>query len=166
VYNIRSATLQDIDTICSLMCDSVCELCKDFYTKSELDAFLSNFPKRVYYNELLSDRILIVACEDESILGFAQFDPSQSAVDAIYVRPGHTRKGVGSRLLSYIEDVARSLKKEKMNITVSLNAVSFYENSRYIFQSKSFITCKDGTKFESVTLTKVLAAHSAINAQQ
>ncbi len=156
MYNIRSATILDIDAICSLMSESVFELCKDYYTKTELEAYMSNFPKRIHYNELLSDRILIVACVDETIVGFTQYDPSESAVDAIYVLPGHTGKGIGTRMLGYIEDVARSLKKNEINIAASKNAVSFYEKSKYIFQNTSYITCKNGTKFESVKFIKHL----------
>jgi len=156
VYNIRSVTLEDIDAIRLLMTESVFEFCKDYYSKTELEAYLSSFTNRIYYSELLSDKILIVACLEETIVGFAQYDPSVSAVDAIYVLPGHTGNGVGSRLLSYIEDIARSLKKEEINIAASKNSISFYEKSKYIFQNTGYITCKDGTKFESVEFTKIL----------
>ncbi len=156
MYNIRSATIDDIDAICSLVSKSVFELCKEYYTESELEAYLANLLKKIHYNELLSDRILIVACENNVIVGFTQYDPSQSAVDAIYVLPNHTGKGVGTRMLRYIEDVARSLKKEEIIIAALKNAVGFYEKSKYIFQNTSLITCKDGTKFESVELKKQL----------
>jgi len=138
------------------MSNSVFAFCRDYYTNSELEAYLGNFPKRNQYNELLSDRILIVTCENETIVGFTQYDPSESAVDAIYVLPGHTGNGVGTRMLRYIEDVARSLKKDEINIVSSKNAVSFYEKSEYIFQNRFYITYKNGTKFESVKLIKRL----------
>jgi len=121
-----------------------------------LEAYIANFPKRIHYNELLSDRILIVACDNETIVGLIQYDPSESAVDAIYVLPGHNGKGLGTRMLRYIEDVARSLKKGEIQIAASMNAIPFYEKSKYIFQDKCFITCKDGTKFKSIKLKKQL----------
>ncbi len=157
MYNIRSVTLQDIDAIHLLMTKSVFEFCKDYYSKAELEAYLSSFTNRIYYNELLSDKILIVACIEEIIVGFAQYNPSVSAIDAIYVLPGHTGKGVGTRLLGYIEDIARSLKKEEINIAASKNAISFYEKSQYTFLNTGYITCKDGTKFESVEFSKNIA---------
>ena len=157
VYNIRSATIHDIDAICSLMRESVCELCKEFYTKPQLESYLKDFPKKVYYNDLISDRILIVACDQDKIVGFTQYDPSESALDAIYVLPGHTGNGLGSRMLRYIEDVARSLKKQEIQIGTSINAITFYEKSKYIFQRKFIQTCKDGTQFESARLKKSLS---------
>ena len=156
MYNIRSATINDIDAIHALVSESIYELCKDFYTKEELDAYLSSFPKIAHYNELLSDRIIIVACDNETIVGYTQYDPSDSTVDAIYVLPSYTGKGAGSHLLRYIEDVARSLKKSEIKISSSVNAVSFYEKENYIFQENFFQTCKDGTKFESAKLKKQL----------
>jgi len=156
VYNIRSATMQDIDAIHSLVRESVFELCKDHYSISELEAYLSSFPKTEHYNELLSDRIIIVACENETIVGYTQYDPANSTVDAIYVLPGHTGNGAGSHLLRYIEDIARSLKKEEILISASINAVSFYEKLDYIFQTKFFKICSNGTKFESVKYRKNL----------
>jgi len=154
VYNIRSATIHDIDAIHALVRESVFKLCKDHYSISELEAYLSSFPKIEHYNKLLSDRIIIVAIENDTIVGYTQYDPSSSTVDAIYVLPNHTCKGAGSHLLRYVEDIARSLKKDEILISASINAVSFYEKSNYIFQEKFFKTCSDGTKFKSVKYRK------------
>ncbi len=156
MYNIRSATIDDIDAIHALVSESIFELFKDHYTKEQLEAYLASFPKRTHYNELLSDRIIIVACDNDTIVGYTQYDPSESTVDAIYVLPSYTGKGAGSRLLRYIEDVARSLNKSEIKINSTVNATTFYEKSNYIFQENFMQTCKDGTKFEAVKLVKQL----------
>ena len=156
IYNIRSATIHDIDDINALVRESMLKLCKGYYTDAELESFLLDFPNKNHYHDILSDRILIVACLKDQIAGFTQYDPLRSAVDAIYVLPDHAGNGLGTRMLRYIEDIARSLRKEEILAGAPMNAIRFYEKSEYKFKRTYFQTCRDGTQFESAEVIKRL----------
>jgi len=156
VYNVRPATVEDVDTIYSLIYASVCELCKEHYSQEKLDSFIQTLPGKVLYYKWLTDRILIVCCDGKNIIGFGQFDPAESFVDALYIHPEYTRKGVGTQIMHYLEDVACSLKKSDININASVNATTFYEKVGFDQQGTFFITCKDHTKFETIKFSKQL----------
>ena len=154
MYTIRPASVKDVDNIYSLIYSSVCELCKTHYTQEKLNSFIDNLPSKLLYYKWLTDRILIVCCEGKNIVGFGQFDPAESFIDAIFVHPEHTGKGIGTKIINYLDDVAQSLKKSEVKINASINAISFYEKCGFEQQGTFFIICKDGTRFETVKFTK------------
>ena len=161
MYNIRAATVDDVDRIYSLIYDSVHELCKQYYPQTKLDAYIDSLPSKVLYYKWLTDRILIICCNGDDVVGFGQYDPTESLIDAIYVHPQHTNKGVGTSLMRYLEEVARTLKKPHINISGSINAVRFFEKCGYEQQGTFFKTCKDGTRFETVAFSKQLITEPA-----
>ena len=156
MYTVRPASVNDVDNIYSLIYSSVCELCKTHYTQEKLNSFIDNLPSKLLYYKWLTDRILIVCCEGKNIVGFGQFDPAESFIDAIFVHPEHTGKGIGTKIITYLDSVAQSLKKYELKINASINAVSFYEKCGFERQGTFFIICKDGTRFETVKFTKQL----------
>lgn len=157
MYNIRAAALKDVDQIYSLIYESVSELCKLHYTREKIDSFINNLPSKVLYYKWLTDKIMIVCCDMETILSFAQYDPTDSFIDAIYVDPQHIGKGIGTNMLNYLEDVARQLNKTYIEINASINAINFYEKCGYEQQGTFFLDCRDGSKFETIKFTKQLA---------
>jgi len=156
VYTVRPASVEDVDNIYSLIYASVCELCKAHYTQEKINSFINNLPSKLLYYKWLSDRILIVCCEGKTIVGFGQFDPAESFIDAIFVDPQYIGKGIGTKIMTYLDDVARSLRKSEIKINASINAISFYEKCGFVQQGTFFLTCKDGTHFETVKFSKLL----------
>ncbi len=157
MYNVRTATVDDVDTIYSLIHASVYELCKEHYSQAKLDSFIHTLPSKIIYYKWLTDRILIVCCDGKDVVGFGQLDPAESYVDALYVHPNYTRKGIGTKLLHYLEEVAISLRKSDIKINASINAIRFYEKCGFEQQGTFFITCKDHTRFETIKFSKQLA---------
>jgi GNAT superfamily N-acetyltransferase len=156
VYNIRQARIDDVDKVYSLIHDSVSELCKQHYSQERIDSFIDNLPGKVLYYKWLTDKIMIVCCEGDTIVGFGQFDPTAVFIDAIFVDPDHVGEGIGTKLMNYLEDVARQLKKPEIGINASVNAIQFYEKCGYQQQGTFFIDCKDGSKFETIKFSKKL----------
>ena len=154
MYNVRAAAVEDVDTIYSLIYASVCELCKEHYSQEKLDSFIHNLPSKVLYYKWLTDRILVVCCDGKDIIGFGQFDPAESFIDALYIHPEHTRKGVGTQIIHYLEEVANSLKISDIKINASVNATNFYEKCGFEQQGTFFIKCKDHSKFETIQFSK------------
>jgi GNAT superfamily N-acetyltransferase len=99
---------------------------------------------------------MIVCCEGKTIVGFGQFDPTESFIDAIYVDPNHIGRGVGTKIMNYLEEVTRSLNKTEICINASINAINFYEKCGYQQQGTFYIDCRDGSKFETIRFCKQL----------
>lgn len=54
---------------------------------------------------------------------------TDAAVEAVYVHPDHTGRGVGSAVLAHLEGYARASGHGSLGLWASLNAVPFYEAS-------------------------------------
>jgi len=161
VHKIRPALIDDISSIFELMRHSVCGLCKEHYSESKLESYLSQFPGEKAFNLIMKDHICIVATlntttEANKLVGFARFDPAEQTIAGLFVLPGFTRQGVGSSLLSYIEDVARSLSKEMLCVKAPLNSIPFYQTHEYEQQDNVQLNCDGQTSIECVNFYKNL----------
>ena len=51
----------------------------------------------------------------------------EAFINALYVHPEHTGKGVGHQLLDYLQTMAQRKHAKKITVFSTLNAISFYE---------------------------------------
>lgn len=90
-----------------------------------------------YETPVESPEMTCLVAESDAIVGFAMLnhtDPEEYVSDAdaevtvVYVSPGVAREGVGSQLYTELEAGARSNDIETLALSVSRNAVPFYES--------------------------------------
>jgi len=102
------------------------------------------------------ERFVIVAEVGSRILGFGALDPDTGRVCAIYVRPAHTRKGIGSAILAALISEAKRLGLRQLHCHASLNAREFYEHAGF----KPGQVCKhrfgDGREIDCISMTLTL----------
>lgn len=72
-----------------------------------------------------------VCVRDSEVAGFGHLVVGEREIRAVYVHPGHARRGVGSALLAGLEGYARGLELPALELQSSLNAVEFYERAGY-----------------------------------
>jgi N-acetylglutamate synthase-like GNAT family acetyltransferase len=72
--------------------------------------------------------------------GRLQLDvPGQGHIRSMAVRTDMQRKGLGKKIMAYIEAKAKSLKLEKIVLDARINAVSFYESCGYKVVAESYL---------------------------
>jgi putative acetyltransferase len=80
--------------------------------------------------EAMSARQLIVAemaaPEGPRVIGYGQLHPVEGAIEAIYVDPDCSRRGVGRALFDALQGRARALGLPGLALDASLNSVPFY----------------------------------------
>lgn len=77
------------------------------------------------------DVTMLVAEVEDAIAGFGAADLDEGLVVADYVHPDYQDRGVGTALLTRLEDALAEAGHETVQLTASLNAVSFYERKGY-----------------------------------
>ena len=127
---IRPAKQTDRPQILEVHTSAIRELCAQHYTAAEIAAW-SGRPQEGSYERVIRERKFLVAADADVVVGFGQLDVVTGEVEAIYVRPSAARSGVGSRLLSELENVARDLSLGELFLDSSLNAVPFYERAGF-----------------------------------
>lgn len=98
----------------------------------------------------------IVAERADAVVGFGHLDPEAGEIVAVYVHPDHARGGVGSAILAELEGYARGAGIEEVELTASLNAVSFYEQLGYAPQGAVTHETSVGVELDCMRMTKRL----------
>lgn len=156
MIHTRRATKLDIEGFKTVVNESVLELCKGFYTSSELQSLLSQYPGRKLYEKWLKERVLVVAEDGDQIVGFAQYFPPNNSIEAVHVLPSHIKRGVGKMLMEELEEIAKEQGAKKIMLDSSLNAVGFYDKCGYTKKQNTVFRCNDGVDLRVVNYEKAL----------
>jgi putative acetyltransferase len=127
---IRRATLADAEGIFRVHRSAIRDIAATHYTSEQIEAWAGRLSP-ASYSDPIENKILLVAVDTGQICGFGQLDARTSVVEAVYVLPSHLRRGLGSRLLSTLESIARSSGLAQLTLDASLNSVPFYERASY-----------------------------------
>ncbi len=127
---IRKARLEDDEAIWRVHTSAIRELCKGHYTPEEIEAWAGRLVVGIH-RPAITLRDFLVAELDGILVGFGQLDQRTGEVEAVYVDPTATRRGVGSALLRELEARARAAGLQALHLDASLNSVRFYESAGY-----------------------------------
>jgi GNAT superfamily N-acetyltransferase len=154
MINIRRAEEQDISYFKEVVEESILELCKNHYSEEQIDALLKQYPGPELYRKWISERVLLVAEKEGTIVGFAQFDPTTSSIEAVHVLPRCTYQGIGRMLVGKIENAAEELGILKITLGSSINADNFYAKCGYIRKYLVKFKCNNGVELDTVAYEK------------
>ena len=156
MLEIRNVMVEDIDHFKEVVKSSIMVLCKDYYSEEQLEALLKEYPTAELYKRWINERVLIVAEMDSKVIGFAQFDPAISTIEAVHVLPEYTRLGVGRDLIGEIEKIAREKDIKKIILDSSINAEAFYAQCGYTNKGAGIVKCNNGVELETILFEKKL----------
>ncbi|MFW6448829.1 MAG: N-acetyltransferase family protein [Halobacteriota archaeon] len=135
---LRPATRDDVPAIRSVHERSIRGLGRAVYDEEQVEAWAAGCGAADYASAIEASSVrFLVAEDDDGIVGFASgtTDPDEAGVDGevtgLYVVPEVARDGVGSLLLSALEDWLASRGVSRVGLTASRNAVGFYECHGY-----------------------------------
>ena len=155
-YTVRPATAADADAILRVHHDSVRILCAADYTPQQIAAWIGQEDDPVWLvKRIAMPRSLIVVAElYGGVAGFAE--RWEDEVGAVYVHPLHTRRGVGSLMLTQLEQSALSEGFAILYVDASVTAEPFYLAEGFDIVSRGAHRFRDGTTIASVKMCKRL----------
>lgn len=129
------------------------------YTAEEIQAWA--VPKKPEsYAESIRSKEFFVAVEGSVILGFGVFNQENAEVEAVYVSPEASGRGIGLEVLKKLEERARALGLRVMRLNASLNAVPFYKRAGYVAQEASKYRLSTGVEIACVPMIKAVNAEA------
>jgi GNAT superfamily N-acetyltransferase len=153
---IRTAGASDVDGIWRVHNESIRALCRERYGAREIAAWIAFRPPEVY-RAALASRTLYVAEWGGEIVGFGQFDPARSEVEACYVAPDAVGRGVGSELIARMEEQARATGHAAVRLNATLNAESFYARLGYRRLGSATHRVGDDVELDCVRMEKTFS---------
>lgn len=153
--SIRAASPADLESIRALHSRSIGEVCSSDYDGDQIAAWLGALePDR--YPAMLATHHVIVAEDDGTIVGFGMADLDSAILNAVYIVPSRLRDGIGSRLVSAIEEAAHGAGMGRLDLNATLGAVSFYESLGYVPDGPSLNELPGGVSVPCVAMHKSL----------
>jgi putative acetyltransferase len=157
---IEPAAEQDIAAIMEIHYAAVHQTAQSFYPEEVIDAWSPpvdnermNRVKRAIANP---DEWLIVAKQNNRIVGFGSIAPKDNQLRALYVHPNFGRSGIGARILTALEHEARSLGLSYLQLDASLNAEPFYRKHGFERIEYATYPLASGQEMACVKMRKTL----------
>ena len=130
MFTVRRARVEDGDAIGRVHRSSIRELCGGHYAPEKIEVWAR--PRRPdHYERAIREKEFYVAEEAGELVGFGTLNPETREVEAVYVGPAATGRGVGMELLKTLERRACELGLKTLRLDSSLNAVGFYERAGF-----------------------------------
>lgn len=149
---IRKATKEDARKISILRRKTLRKINSKSYPKKIVDILIQkNSGKDI--KEKMQKRKMFCAIENEKIIG--TIDLEGNKIGGLYVHPDFTGRGIGKKLLEYIENYTRKEGIKKLMLYSTLNAENFYKKYGYKLK-KDEIGWKDVCPVRVPVMEKVL----------
>lgn len=165
MIEIVTATANDYRTIRDIAYQTWPIAYGEILSKPQLDYMLEAF----YNEDVLKDSVLnkghhfVLAKEGEDALGFASFEHKynqkhQTKIHKIYILPQTQGKGIGKRLIDFVENVAGENHSTSLSLNVNRfnKALSFYQKMGFEITTEVNIELDHGYLMEDYVMEKYL----------
>jgi putative acetyltransferase len=127
---IREYKLSDTKAIMNLFYNTIHEINIGDYTQEQVDAWAPKNMDYEVWHKRLQDKLPYIAENDGEIVGFGELE-SDGHIDCFYCHSKYQRKGIGSKLLNYIENTAKLQGIKRLYTEASITAKPFFENKGF-----------------------------------
>jgi N-acetylglutamate synthase-like GNAT family acetyltransferase len=158
--NLRPAVGADATAIVDLHFAAVHQTARSFYPQEVLDGW-STQPDEARYDQFRQAlekgaEVFVVAEDASGVIGFGSIVPTLQELRAVYVHPRAGRRGVGSAILSCLEQVAIDRGVLQLQMDASINAEAFHRRAGYEILERGVHTLRSGLEMVCVKLKKSL----------
>lgn len=176
-WNVRTATLEDIDALQALIAVSARGLNREHYTPEQVESIL----KYVYGvdTQLIRDQTYYAVQHGDAIIGCGGWsrrktlyggdqhkadapdnllDPATDAarIRAFFVHPDWARKGIGSILMQTCEQAAKQAGFRKMELMATLTGELLYARFGFEVVEETDVILADGNVMKVRRMTKTI----------
>lgn len=124
---IKKAWLDQTDEINEVVSKTIKEIYSKYYSDEVVDFFLELHNRKSIHNDILEGNTYVIGC-GAAIFGIGTMN--QNTIFRVYVTPGNQHKGIGSKLMDYLEkEIIKNYSY--VNIDASLPAAEFYRKRGY-----------------------------------
>jgi putative acetyltransferase len=162
MLTIRPAQIEEIPALWKLRNRAAWAGCATSYSHEQLSLWLAGpLPDR--FAELVAGGTAFVAQEGDALLGYGALNVCAHEVEAVFVDPTASGRGLGGSLLRQLEATAQARALSHLELSSSLNAVSFYAAAGYKEMRRENYELANGVLLASVIMRKALTTR--INAE-
>lgn len=122
---VRPALRADCEDIYRVHVDAVRGLPAGTQGKDGIEKWLLTREPTVYAEEMQKE-LMVIAEEDGELLGWGAFCSEKEEITNVFVDPVHHRRGVGTAIVTVLEDAARHTDLDSVQLQATGTAIDFY----------------------------------------
>lgn len=126
--NIEKAQVSQAEEISKLRIDSIKKYNSNDHTKEVFDYLIGRQSPEVLKKKI-DTRDFFVVMENNKIIGSVDLDDNE--IKGLYVLSSRIKEGLGAKMLTFIESVAKKNGIKIVNLCATKSAVPFYEKNGY-----------------------------------
>ncbi len=160
-FALRAARESDARALWSVHARAIRGLAAAHYSEDELEAWIGRTRPEGYALAIRTHPVVVAevpGADRPRIAGFAQLQPDEGVVEALYVDPEFAGRGVGRALFTELERIARTLGLPGLTVEASLNSAPFYAAMGCVRRATDRHELAPGVHLECVVMEKRLAA--------
>jgi putative acetyltransferase len=142
---IRNHKAADIPDIARLFFNTIRRINARDYTPAQIRAWAPTIYNNDYWAQRFARRQVLVAEYKNKVVGFAEYELN-GHIDCFYAHHEHQGAGVGTALLTRIEQELGNMNVRRLYAEVSLTARAFFEKRGFR------ITAESNTQYQDVSL--------------
>jgi N-acetylglutamate synthase-like GNAT family acetyltransferase len=152
MLRIEKAKREDARAVWDIRNAAILDQCTGHYSKEALAiwtggglpaSFIEDVEKRFY-----------VAMLNDEIVGTGAVYAEAGRLDAVFVHPAHMRRGIGTKIVQFLESVAVAHGLEALNLESTLNAAPFYRTCGFEGNEVSTYVSPRGVSLDCIRMVK------------
>ena len=154
MVTIRKASREDAQAAWDIRNAAINSQCVGHYSSEELAIWTAGEITGQFMKEVENN--FYVATIDDLVVGTGMVNLESGKVDAIFVHPSHMGIGVGKKLISHLESLARSGGLTQLHLESTLNAAPFYRSCGFIGDRVAKYKSSRGLSLDCIPMIKSL----------
>ncbi|MFM6182016.1 MAG: GNAT family N-acetyltransferase [Dolichospermum sp.] len=152
--NIREYRASDTKMIMELFYNTVQKINIQDYNQQQVNAWTMQAMDYEFWHTRLQTKLPYIAEYNDEIVGFGELD-ADGHIDCFYCHSKYQRKGIGSKLLIHIENIAKLREIHRLYAEVSITAKLFFQNHGFTIVKEQQVQ-RQGVLFTNYLMEKYL----------
>jgi GNAT superfamily N-acetyltransferase len=124
MLRIEKAKREDARAAWDIRRAAILNQCTGHYSMEALQIWTSGDLSERFVDDV--ENHFYVAILNNQVIGTGMLNIETGRIDAMFVHPDHLRRGVGMKILQFLERIALSHGLERLSVESTLNAAAFY----------------------------------------
>jgi GNAT superfamily N-acetyltransferase len=151
---IRKATAADAAAAWEIRNAAILSQCQGHYPQESL-ALWTNGTITDEFIHFVAEQLYVATVHD-AVVATGMVNRTTGRLDAMMVRPDMMRRGIGTQMVSFLEDMARAAGLSKLTLDSTLNAAGFYRRCGFVGDVVEKFQSPRGITLDCIPMTKVL----------
>ncbi|OOE88514.1 GNAT family N-acetyltransferase [Salinivibrio sharmensis] len=154
MITIRKANQNDAQAIFDLKSRAILAKCSAHYTEEQLSLWTQGSLSERFITDVVDT--FYVSEIDGQVIGSGKLNTQTGVVDAIFVEPDYSGRGAATKMLQFLEHLAKEQSLRLLTLKSTLNAAPFYRACGFVGDEVSTYHSPKGIRLDCVLMEKPL----------